>query len=230
MEAPPMHNNLSTPQSGPAMEQAETSSLAPAHPGNCAHPQGVRPVLDLGRRKPRPDQLGPRRPGHQSGPGFADTVTVLVLGNLIGMLLFGSFVLLGQKTGATGTVLARAAFGRRATPAGRDPGAAGRRLVRGQHLDHPGPGHGAVRHPRLGGSCGHNYAWKIGIATFIMAAQVAIAWFGYKAIAAFEKWTVPPTIIILVVMSAVAWFGLKINWGTPARRPTSWRAPNGSPP
>ena len=45
-----------------------------------------------------------------------------------------------------------------------------------------------------------------------MAAQVAIAWFGYKAIAAFEKWTVPPTIIILAVMSAVAWFGMKINW------------------
>ena len=36
-----------------------------------------------------------------------------------------------------------------------------------------------------------------------MAAQVAIAWFGYKAIAAFEKWTLPPTIIILAVMSAV---------------------------
>ena len=41
---------------------------------------------------------------------------------------------------------------------------------------------------------------------------MAIAWFGYKAIAAFEKWTVPPTIIILAVMSAVAWFGMKINW------------------
>ena len=39
------------------------------------------------------------------------------------------------------------------------------------------------------------------------------AWFGYKAIAAFEKWTVPPTIIILAVMSAVAWFGMKIDWG-----------------
>ena len=57
-----------------------------------------------------------------------------------------------------------------------------------------------------------NYAWKIGVATFIMGAQVAIAWFGYKAIAAFEKWTVPPTIIILTVMSAVAWFGMKIDW------------------
>ena len=51
--------------------------------------------------------------GIHLGLGFADTVTVLVLGNLIGMLLFGCFVLLGQKTGATGMVLARAAFGRR---------------------------------------------------------------------------------------------------------------------
>lgn len=39
-----------------------------------------------------------------------------------------------------------------------------------------------------------------------------IAWFGYKAIAAFERWTVPPTIVILAVMSAVAWFGMDINW------------------
>ena len=51
--------------------------------------------------------------GIHLGLGFADTVMVLVLGNLIGMLLFGCFVLLGQKTGATGMVLARAAFGRR---------------------------------------------------------------------------------------------------------------------
>ena len=39
--------------------------------------------------------------GIHLGLGFADTVIVLVLGNLIGMLLFGCFVLLGQKTGAT---------------------------------------------------------------------------------------------------------------------------------
>ena len=58
--------------------------------------------------------------GIQLGLGFADTVTVSSLGNLIGMLLFGLFVLLGQKTGATGMVLARAAFGRRGNylPAG----------------------------------------------------------------------------------------------------------------
>src|SRR4051812_9303504 len=47
------------------------------------------------------------------GLGLADTLTVLILGNLIGMSIFGLFVLMGQKTGVTGMVLSRAAFGRR---------------------------------------------------------------------------------------------------------------------
>ncbi|MFF2242878.1 purine-cytosine permease family protein [Arthrobacter sp. NPDC058130] len=151
--------------------------------------------------------------GIQLGLGFADTVTVLVLGNLIGMLLFGCFVLLGQKTGATGMVLARAAFGRRGNylPAGIQA-----LLVIGWCAVNTWIILDLVM--ALFGTLGwvdpeaKNYAWKIGIATFIMATQVAIAWFGYKAIAAFEKWTVPPTIIILTVMSAVAWFGMQINW------------------
>jgi toxin CptA len=58
----------------------------------------------------------------------------------------------------------------------------------------------------------HNYAAKIGVAAFIMAVQVFISWLGYKAIAAFERWTVPPTIAILVLMSVFAWFFLHIDW------------------
>ena len=51
--------------------------------------------------------------GINLGLGLTDTLLVLVLGNLIGMGLFGLFVLLGQRTGVTGMVLGRAAFGRR---------------------------------------------------------------------------------------------------------------------
>lgn len=151
--------------------------------------------------------------GIHLGLGFADTVIVLVLGNLIGMLLFGCFVLLGQKTGATGMVLARAAFGRRGNYL---PAAIQALLVIGWCAVNTWIILDLVM--ALFGTLGwvdptaQNYAWKIGVATAIMAAQVAIAWFGYRAIAAFEKWTVPPTIIILAVMSAVAWFGMKINW------------------
>ncbi|MEW1948648.1 cytosine permease [Pseudarthrobacter sp902506025] len=151
--------------------------------------------------------------GIQLGLGVADTITVLVLGNLIGMLLFGCFVLLGQKTGATGMVLARAAFGRRGNYL---PAAIQALLVIGWCAVNTWIILDLVM--ALFGTLGWvdpeapNYGWKIGVATFIMALQVAIAWFGYKAIAAFEKWTVPPTILILAVMSAVAWFGMDINW------------------
>lgn len=151
--------------------------------------------------------------GINLGLGFGDTVTVLVIGNLIGMVLFGFFVLLGQRTGATGMVLARAAFGRR----GNYVPATIQALL--------GIGWCAVNTwiildlvMALFGSLGWvdatepNYAWKIGVAAVLMALQVFIAYFGYKAIAAFERWTVPPTIVVLVAMSAVAWFGMDIDW------------------
>ena len=38
---------------------------------------------------------------------------VLALGNVIGVLIFGAFVLMGQRTGVTQMVLSRSAFGRR---------------------------------------------------------------------------------------------------------------------
>ena len=58
--------------------------------------------------------------GIHLGLGLADTVGVIAVGNFIGMSLFGFFVLLGQRTGVTGMVLSRAAFGRRGAylPAG----------------------------------------------------------------------------------------------------------------
>jgi nucleobase:cation symporter-1, NCS1 family len=47
------------------------------------------------------------------GLSLADVILVLVIGNLIGMALFGFFVLMGQRTGVTQMVLSRSAFGRR---------------------------------------------------------------------------------------------------------------------
>jgi toxin CptA len=57
-----------------------------------------------------------------------------------------------------------------------------------------------------------NHGAKIVVALLLMAVQVTISWLGYRAIAAFEKWTVPPTIVVLVAMSVVAWFFLDIDW------------------
>ena len=58
-----------------------------------------------------------------------------------------------------------------------------------------------------------NYGWKILVAAVIMVIQVAISWAGYRAIATFERWTVPPTIVVLIAMSVVAWTQLDIDWG-----------------
>ncbi|PYI69016.1 cytosine permease [Arthrobacter livingstonensis] len=151
--------------------------------------------------------------GIQLGLGFADTVTVLVAGNLVGMSLFGIFVLLGQRTGATGMVLARAAFGRRGNYL---PSAIQAVLVIGWCAVNTWIILDLVM--ALMGKLGFvdadaaNVGPKVVVAALIMAIQVTIAWFGYKAIAAFERWTVPPTIVVLIAMSAVAWFGMHIDW------------------
>ena len=47
------------------------------------------------------------------GLGFWETVAVLAVGNALGVVLFGAFVLMGQRTGVTQMVLSRSAFGRR---------------------------------------------------------------------------------------------------------------------
>jgi nucleobase:cation symporter-1, NCS1 family len=147
------------------------------------------------------------------GLGLRDTLIVLIAGNVVGMALFGIFVLIGQRTGVTGMVLSRAAFGRR-----------------GAYLP------AAIQAALAVGWCAVN-TWiildlvmallgkldlvdpdasnvpaKIAVAAVIMGIQVTIAWFGYRAIAAFERWTVPPTLLVLILMSVVAWFHLHIDW------------------
>lgn len=152
--------------------------------------------------------------GINLGLGLRDTLIVLVAGNLIGMALFGLFVLMGQRTGVTGMVLSRAAFGRRGAylPATIQAGLAigwcavntwiildlvMALLGKVGLVDPAAPNHGA----------------KILVAALIMGIQVAISWIGYRAISAFERWTVPPTVVVLVAMSLVAWFHLGVNWG-----------------
>jgi NCS1 family nucleobase:cation symporter-1 len=152
--------------------------------------------------------------GVSLGLGLMDTLIVLVLGNLVGMAIFGIFVLMGQRTGVTGMVLSRAAFGRRGAYV---PAAIQACLAVGWCavntwiiLDLVMALFGKVG---LVDPAADNYGAKIAVAFVIMAIQVAISWAGYRTIAAFERWTVPPTIVVLVAMSVVAWFFLHIDWG-----------------
>ncbi len=151
--------------------------------------------------------------GIQLGLGLADTIGVLVVGNGIGMLLFGGFVLLGQRSGATGMVLGRAAFGRQ-----------------GNYLP------ASLQALTAIGWCAINtwiildlvmallglLGWldasqrnllaRMVVASVLMAIQVGIAGAGYRAMTTFERWTVPPTLLVLVAMSGVVWLSLGIDW------------------
>lgn len=147
------------------------------------------------------------------GLGLADTLIVLIAGNAVGMALFGVFVVIGQKTGVTGMVLSRAAFGRRGAYL---PAAIQAVLAIGWCavntwivLDLVMALFGKMN---LVDPEAPNIAAKIVVAATIMAIQVTVAWFGYKTIAAFERWTVPPTLAVLILMSIVAWFHLHIDW------------------
>ena len=146
------------------------------------------------------------------GLSLWQTIGVLVFGNLIGMAVFGFFVLMGQQTAVSQMVLSRAAFGRR-----------------GAYLPAALQGLLAI------GWCAIN-TWiildlvvalfdkigihggdglKITVAIVIMAIQVWLAAIGFRAIARFERWTVPITILVLLAMTIVAWTSDKTNvdWG-----------------
>ncbi len=143
------------------------------------------------------------------GLGLWDTILTLAVGNLLGMLLFGSFVLMGQRTGVTQMVLSRSAFGRR-----------GAYLPAIFQIIIP-TGWIAINTwiildltatlLELIGVPGTALT-KVIVVLTIMAIQVGLATLGFYAIRTFEKWTVPPTLLILVAMSIVAWTGGDVNW------------------
>ncbi|MCX9192209.1 cytosine permease [Carbonactinospora thermoautotrophica] len=144
------------------------------------------------------------------GLSLADTVLVLVLGNVLGMSVFGFFVLMGQRTGVSQMVLARSAFGRR--------GAYLPAIIQGV----TSAGWCAINTwiildlvLALLGQLGVQGGLTLKIATVlvIMAVQVAIAAFGFRAITVFEKYTVPATLVVLVAMTAVAWTRMGVDWG-----------------
>jgi toxin CptA len=126
------------------------------------------------------------------------------------MAVFGFFVLMGQQTAVSQMVLSRAAFGRR--------GAYLPALMQGLLA----VGWCAINtwiildlvialFDKIGISGGDGL--KIGVAIVIMAIQVWLAAIGFRAIARFERWTVPITIVVLIAMTIVAWTKTDVDWG-----------------
>lgn len=148
--------------------------------------------------------------GINLGLSLLQTILVLVVGNLIGMAVFGFFVLMGQRTSVSQMVLSRSAFGRR--------GAYVPALLQGLLAI----GWCAINtwvildlvvalFAKLGFNGG--LVFKIIVAVLVMALQVWLAAVGFRAIARFERWTVPITLVVLAAMTAFAWTSSGVHWG-----------------
>jgi nucleobase:cation symporter-1, NCS1 family len=148
--------------------------------------------------------------GINLGLSLLQTIAVLVIGNIIGMAVFGFFVLMGQRTGVSQMVLSRSAFGRR--------GAYFPAILQGLLA----VGWCAINtwiildlvvalFAKLGFNGG---LWfKILVAVIIMGLQVWLAAVGFRAIARFERWTVPITLAVLAIMTVIAWTVSGVHWG-----------------
>ena len=143
------------------------------------------------------------------GLGFWDTILAMALGNIVGMGLFGMFVLMGQRTGTTQMVMSRSAFGRR-----------GAYLPAFFQLVIP-TGWIAINtwvilelsatlFEKIG--IPGTALTKVILVLVIMGVQVGLATLGFYAIRTFEKFTVPLTLIVLIGMSIVAWSKGTIDW------------------
>jgi NCS1 nucleoside transporter family len=143
------------------------------------------------------------------GLSLSDVVLVLVVGNLIGMGVFGFFVLMGQRTGVTQMVLSRSAFGRRGAYL---PTAFQFVIATGWCAINTWIVLDLVT--SLFGELGIDGGRGLQIVTVlvIMALQVFIAAYGFRAIASFEKYTVPVTLVVLLVMTVVAWTKTDVDW------------------
>ncbi len=145
------------------------------------------------------------------GLSLVETLLVLVIGNLVGCSIFGTFCVMGSRTGVNQMTLSRAAFGRRGAYL---PATAQLLMTIGwlgvntwvvldlalgilTHLgvDHPGTG----------------TKYAVGIAIMVIQAVIAIV--GFYWIQAFEKWTVPVAAAIMLLMSILAWTKVDVVWG-----------------
>jgi NCS1 nucleoside transporter family len=144
------------------------------------------------------------------GLGLAETIAVVVLGNVVGCAIFAAFTVMGHKTGVNQMVLQRSAFGRRGAYL---PSVLMFLMTLGWiGVNTYFPVKIAVA---ILGQFGIGDSWltTFVVATVVMVIQVLIGIYGFYAIRTFEKYTVPATAVVMVLMSILAWTqpGV-VNW------------------
>jgi len=149
--------------------------------------------------------------------GLWETITVIVLGNIVGCAIFAAFTVMGHKTGVNQMVLSRSAFGRRGAYL---PSLLMFLMTLGWiGVNTYFPVKIAVA---ILGQFGIGDTWLTNfvVVSVVMVIQVVIGIYGFYAIRTFEKYTVPITAVIMALMSVLAWTrpGV-VNWGLTSSLP-----------
>lgn len=150
--------------------------------------------------------------GIQLGLSLLQTLAVVVIGNLLGAALFGTFCLMGHRTGVPQMVLGRLAFGRRGAYL---PALAQVLMPMGWVATNTwivlDLTVAALERMGVSGSTELKYL----IAAAVMVLQVGIAAWGFNAIRQFERYTMPVILVIMAVMTVLAFWRVDIPWHNP---------------
>jgi NCS1 nucleoside transporter family len=147
--------------------------------------------------------------GVQLGLSLVQAIVVMAIGQALGALIFGSFTLMGKRTGVSQFALSRMAFGRR----GNNVPAIVNGLITLAWI-------GLYTYVvlDLATYCLHklglpdNHATKYGVAAVVMVIQLVIGTLGFYAIRTFEKWTVPVLAVVMAVMTVLAFSKGHVVW------------------
>jgi nucleobase:cation symporter-1, NCS1 family len=145
------------------------------------------------------------------GLSLAETIAVVVLGNIVGCAVFGVFNVIGHRTAVHQMVFGRAAFGLKGSIV---PGVVQFLLTMGW----VGVNTWVVLDLVLAvlaqfGVTGGMWL-EFSVASAIMAIQLALALYGFYAIRSFEKYTVPATVLVMAVMTVLALVTTDVNWSS----------------
>jgi NCS1 family nucleobase:cation symporter-1 len=145
------------------------------------------------------------------GLSVVQTLLVVAVGNLIGCAIMGLWAVMGFRTGVNAMTLSRAAFGRRG---GYLPSVMQSLMA----LGWVGVNTWIVLDLAVGVfdqlGVGDSDLLRYGLALAIMLIQVGIAVYGYQAIRAFEKWTVPIALAVMAAMSVLAFTKADVHFSS----------------
>ncbi len=147
--------------------------------------------------------------GPSLGLSLVQSIVIMVVGQLLGALIFGLFSMMGQRTGVAQLALGRMAFGRR----GNNVPAIIQGLITLSWIGlntYVVLGLATYCLRRLG--LPSTDVTKYAVAAFIMIAQLLIGTLGFYAIRTFEKWTVPVLAAVMAVMTVLAFVKGDVVW------------------